>query len=105
MAGWLIDSLSDPVFDPAKYKDEYREALQALIEAKIAGREVTTPPAESAGSPAMDLMSALRASVEAANQDRPPGRKPAKASGTEQANGGAAKAGSGEDEPAERDSA
>ena len=27
LAGSLIDSLSDPVFDPAKYKDEYREAL------------------------------------------------------------------------------
>jgi DNA end-binding protein Ku len=105
MAGSLIDSLSDPVFDPTKYKDEYREALQALIEAKIAGREVTTAPAENAGAPTMDLMSALRASVEAASQDRPPGHKPAEASGTEQAEGGAARAGSGEDGPAERDSA
>ena len=68
LAGSLIDSLSDPVFDPANYKDEYREALQALIEAKIAGQEVTTLPPGSAGAPAIDLMSALSASVEAASR-------------------------------------
>ena len=70
LAGSLIDSLSDPVFDPTKYKDEYREALQTLIEAKIAGQEVTTLPSENAGAPAIDLMSALSASVEAASQGR-----------------------------------
>ena len=40
-----------------KYKDEYRHALEALIEAKIAGREVATLPSESAGAPATDLSS------------------------------------------------
>ena len=63
LAGWLIESHQDPVFDPAKYKDEYREALQALIEAKIAGKEITTLPSGRAGTPAIDLMSALSASV------------------------------------------
>jgi DNA end-binding protein Ku len=104
LAGSLIDSLSEPGFDPTKYKDEYREALEALIEAKIAGREVTLPP-ESAGPPAIDLMSALSASVEAANQDRQRARKPAAVSGTAPGKGGAAKAGSGEDGPAEDGSA
>jgi DNA end-binding protein Ku len=103
LAGSLIDSLSDPVFDPTRYKDEYREALQALIEAKIGGREVTTLPSESAGAPTTDLMSALSASVEAAKQDRHPGQKPAETSGAAQAKGGAAKA--SEDGPAGGDSA
>ena len=105
LAGSLIDSLSNPVFDPTKYKDEYREALQTLIEAKIAGQEVTTLPSENAGAPTIDLISALSASVEAASQGRQRARNPAAASGTAPAKGGAAKGGSGEDGPAEHGSA
>ncbi|GII93059.1 non-homologous end joining protein Ku [Sinosporangium siamense] len=58
-------------FDPAEYRDAYREALQEVIEAKVAGREVVAPaaPAEEAG-PSVDLMAALRASVEAAKRER-----------------------------------
>ncbi len=98
------------MFDPAKYKDEYREALQTLIEAKIAGKEITTLPPGSAGAPAIDLMSALSASVEAASQGRQRARNPAAASGTAPtkggaAKGGAAKGGPGEDGPAEHGSA
>jgi DNA end-binding protein Ku len=66
MAGALIDSLSAD-FDPSQYTDAYREALTEMIEAKVAGREVVQPadaPAESGA--VVDLMSALRASVEAA---------------------------------------
>jgi DNA end-binding protein Ku len=66
MAGALIDSLSGD-FDPSQYTDAYREALQEVIEAKVAGREVVQPsevPTETGA--VVDLMSALRASVEAA---------------------------------------
>ena len=42
----------------------------SLIDAKVAGREVTTPPPEITGAPATDLTSALRASVEAASRNR-----------------------------------
>ena len=42
MAGSLIETLSGD-FDPAQYKDSYREALQPVIEAKVAGREVVQP--------------------------------------------------------------
>ncbi len=110
LAGSLIASLSAPVFDPTKYKDEYREALQALIEAKITGREISTLPSESAGGPVIDLVSALSASVEAANQGRQRVRKPTVPSGTSPAKGGAAKGGaararSGADGPAEDDPA
>jgi DNA end-binding protein Ku len=70
MAQSLIDTLSGD-FAPEQYSDNYREALQALIEAKIAGREVVAPaePAADTGT-VVDLMAALRASVEAAKQGR-----------------------------------
>jgi len=70
MATSLISEMTED-FDPTQYKDEYREALQQVIEAKIAGREVVQPEApETEGGPAVDLMSALRASVEAAKKNR-----------------------------------
>ncbi|MBV9099174.1 MAG: Ku protein [Frankiaceae bacterium] len=70
MAQSLIDTLSGD-FQPEQYSDNYREALQALIEAKVAGREVVAPvePAADTGT-VVDLMAALRASVEAAKQGR-----------------------------------
>ncbi len=72
MAGSLIDTLTGD-FDPSQYKDDYREALQAVIDAKVEGREVVAPEqAEEGGGAVLDLMAALRASVDAAK-----GRKPA----------------------------
>jgi DNA end-binding protein Ku len=68
MAYALIELLEEP-FEPEKYKDEYREALMRIIEAKLEGREaaevVTEQPAK-----VMDLMAALKASVEAAKKRR-----------------------------------
>lgn len=81
MAGSLIESMSEPVFDPGKYTDEYREALESVIEAKIQGGEgVTRPPEKAAKSEVVDLMAALEASVSEAKKTRkPPARKtPAK---------------------------
>ncbi|MXZ88697.1 MAG: Ku protein [Dehalococcoidia bacterium] len=64
MARALIEMLEQP-FDPEQYKDQYREALMTIIEAKLEGQELATPEA-AAPQPAVDLMAALRASVEAA---------------------------------------
>jgi DNA end-binding protein Ku len=70
MAGSLIETLSGD-FDPSQYKDSYREALQEVIEAKIAGHEVKQPEqAQPTSGTVVDLMSALRASVEAAKAGR-----------------------------------
>lgn len=77
MATSLIESMEGE-FDPSQYKDAYREALQAVIDAKIEGREVARPAEEAEEEPAADLLSALRASVEAAKKSR--GEKAAKAS-------------------------
>ena len=77
MATSLIESMEGE-FDPSQYKDAYREALQAVIDAKIEGREVARPAEEAEEEPAADLLSALRASVEAAKKSR--GEKAAKVS-------------------------
>jgi DNA end-binding protein Ku len=66
MAASLIDTMTGD-FDPAEYRDEYREALEQLIETKISGQEAVRPPeAPGEAVPAEDLIAALRASVEAA---------------------------------------
>jgi DNA end-binding protein Ku len=70
MARSLLESMAGD-FDPTQYTDDYRAALQAVIEAKVEGREIveTEEPQPNAGN-VVDLMSALRASVEAAKQSR-----------------------------------
>jgi DNA end-binding protein Ku len=70
MASSLIDSMTAD-FDPEEYTDDYRTALQEVIDAKVAGREVTQVPAEAeAEAKTIDLMSALRASVDRARESR-----------------------------------
>jgi len=70
MAGSLIETLAGE-FDPSQYTDRYREALEALIDAKVEGREVVAPTAAAPTSgTVVDLMAALRASVEAARSGR-----------------------------------
>ncbi|MGD0165986.1 MAG: Ku protein [Gaiellaceae bacterium] len=69
MAGSLIDALASD-FDPGRYKDAYREALQALIDAKIEGRELVAPPQAGETSVVVDLMAALEKSVAAARRER-----------------------------------
>ena len=82
MAASLIDTMTED-FDPSAYKDAYREALEALVQAKIEGNEVVRPagtgiPTEKPGGPA-DLTEVLRASVEAAKANQ---AKEAKKGGT-----------------------
>lgn len=65
MAYALIDMLEKP-FDPSEYHDEYRDALMELIQAKLEGGEIVRE--ESAPAPqTVDLMAALKASIEATN--------------------------------------
>ena len=73
LAKQIIDSLAAP-FDPAELKSEYREHLRELLEAKLAGQEITAPE-EPAPTPVVDLMEALRASVAAASAKKPAAAK------------------------------
>ena len=69
MARSLIDSLTEP-WNPDTFRDEYREALTEIVEKKVAGEEIEVPP-EPAPARVVDLMEALKASVEAAKSKTP----------------------------------
>jgi DNA end-binding protein Ku len=74
MAKSLIDSLTD-VFQPEEFRDEYRAALEELVQKKVQGEEITYSE-EAEPSKVVDLMEALKASVEAAKAGKPaPERK------------------------------
>ena len=65
MAESLVESMAGD-FDPAEYHDDYREALLALIDAKLAGGEGMVPEVvegRDEPAPVVDLMAALRESV------------------------------------------
>ena len=65
MANMLIDQLAGG-FEPEQYRDEYRAALEKVVEAKLESREPEfAEPAPVMGK-VTDLMEALRASIEAA---------------------------------------
>jgi len=74
MANQLINNLSGK-FDPKKYKSNYREALLKLIEAKVAGRQVEIPPTGQTGN-VVDLMEALKASLQATENEKMREKKP-----------------------------
>lgn len=70
MASSLIESMAGD-FEPDAFTDDYRAALQEVINAKVEGREVVQPEeAREVPAPAVDLMAALRASVERARAAR-----------------------------------
>jgi DNA end-binding protein Ku len=65
MAEQLVETMTGE-FDPARYKDEYREALLKVIEAKIEGVELAQPEPVEESASIVDLMKLLEASVKAA---------------------------------------
>lgn len=70
MAKLLIDQLTVP-FEPEKYTDDYRIAVQQLVQDKIAGKspDVVSAPAVQQTN-VIDLMAALQASLEEANAEK-----------------------------------
>ena len=78
MAKSLIENLTEP-WNPAAFKDEYREALMGIVEKKVAGEEIEFVP-ESAPAKVVDLMEALKASVAAA-KDKTPSARPKPSAG------------------------
>src|SRR5271168_5213758 len=65
VAKQLVDSLAAD-FNPDAYRDTYREEVLALIERKAQGEEIAVQPAaEEDTAPVPDLMSALKASLDA----------------------------------------
>jgi DNA end-binding protein Ku len=72
LAEMLIDELTEKKFNPAQYKDEYRERLLERIRAKSRGKTITVEePEEEKGGEVIDIMEALQRSLKQ-------GRAPAK---------------------------
>ncbi len=61
----LIDQISEDSYDPNAYKDEEKQRIEAAIDEKIAGKQIAvSAQPEQAGGQVIDLMDALRASLE-----------------------------------------
>jgi DNA end-binding protein Ku len=73
LARQVIDSLAGE-FDPAELTSEYRQNLRQMLEAKLDGQEITRPERVEEETPVVDLMEALKRSVEEV-QDKKPAKK------------------------------
>jgi DNA end-binding protein Ku len=69
MAKTLVESLAD-TFDPARFQDNYKEALMKVVQAKVEGQETVSAPEPESAPRVMDLMEALKASVEQAKKSK-----------------------------------
>jgi len=86
LARMLIEQQSSNKFDPSEYKDDVSARVQAAIQKKVEGQEITVSEAPEGGAQIIDLMEALRASLEkkggaaakTASKPQAPARKPAK---------------------------
>jgi DNA end-binding protein Ku len=78
IAKQLVESLATR-WEPEQYRDEYREKVLELIESKAAGEEIAVQPEAQEAAPVPDLMSALKASLDAVKSEKGPAatRKPA----------------------------
>ncbi len=74
LAVQLIDQVSSEEFDPGQYEDTVRKEVLAMIEAKIAGEEITIQAEDESEGRIIDIMDALKASLA-------PEKKPAKRAG------------------------
>jgi DNA end-binding protein Ku len=65
LAHQLIEQISAETFEPGKYEDDVKKRILADIQKKVDGQDVTAPPEESAPAQIIDLMEALKRSLEA----------------------------------------
>jgi DNA end-binding protein Ku len=73
MAVQLVESLAGE-YDPSEYRNEYRGELRSMLEAKLAGEEITRPEPVTP-APVVDLMEALKKSVAQAKAQREPTKR------------------------------
>ena len=75
MAESLVEMMAMK-FDPSDFKDEYKEAFDQIVEAKVKGREdLVEAPEPEAETTVVDLMAALKASVERAKKSEQAGAR------------------------------
>jgi DNA end-binding protein Ku len=73
MARQLVESLVGE-WDPNDFENQYRNELRAMLEAKLAGEEITRPEPVTV-APVIDLMDALRQSVAQASKEKAPAKR------------------------------
>ena len=72
----LIEKLSAEQFDPESYRDEYRIRVLAMLDEKSKGREITVAPPEAPRhGQVIDLMQALKQSMERAQPKKAAGSR------------------------------
>jgi len=76
----LVESMSRS-FEDVEFKDKYRDALREMIQAKIEGKEIVTMAEEE--TPTIDIMTALKASIEQAREQKKPMKPAGRAGGKE----------------------
>jgi DNA end-binding protein Ku len=88
MAASLIDTMTED-FDPDQYHDAYREALEAVVQAKVEGNDIVRPAGVEAPPKAQpaDLTEILRASVAALKSERGKSDAPDASDGSAQPEG------------------
>jgi DNA end-binding protein Ku len=87
LAQQLIEQQAVDRFDPSAYTDDVRARIEAAVQQKVQGQEITMAQAPEAGGQVIDLMEALRASLE-----KKPARRAQPAKATESAKPAARKA-------------
>jgi len=79
LAQQLIEQQASDKFDPSAYKDDVRDRIEAAVKKKVeSGQEITTVEAPEQGGQVIDLMEALRASLEKKPAKRAEEAQPAK---------------------------
>jgi DNA end-binding protein Ku len=85
LAKQLIEAQASDKFDPAQYTDDVSARIEVAVQKKVEGQEITMAEAPEGGAQVIDLMEALRASLERkapkaapAREQQPEARKPPK---------------------------
>lgn len=78
LAKQLIEQAASDRFDPKSYRDEVREQMLAMIQRKVEGEDISVAPTEKPEHKIIDLMEALKASLDTTDQRKPARRTDAK---------------------------
>jgi len=79
LAQMLIEQQASETFDPAAYTDDVKTRIEAAVQKKVEGQEITLAEPQESGAQVIDLMEALRASLEKKPSTRAKAPEPAAA--------------------------
>ena len=76
LAKQLIAQISSKEFDPTQYEDDVKKRIEAAVQRKVEGQEIAISPSEpdKGGAQVIDLMDALRASLQKGAAKKAPGK-------------------------------